>query len=830
MRRLLLSALLLSLVVPAAAQRRRASSGPLVVAVVTDGESERYTALQALIEQEVGPLMGEGRVVFPEAQVRRGDFTAESIRAALEAAYADDEVDAVIAMGALTTEVLAAWGAPAHPTILPVVLHAQRERLPRDESRSGRHNLTYILGAVDLERDFRRFQELGRFDRIDALLQAGTASMVDAVAEELAAAGRAADVEVRLVRTETTVEAILAGIPEDSQAVYLGPLIQLDDAAYAELMAALQARQVAAFSPLGPDAVEAGALASATPDEDWLRRARRVALGLQRIARGEDPARFSIAFEPREQLVINMATARAVGVYPPWRILTEAELVGQTRSTPARTYTLPEALREAVERNYDLAAQDDVVEAGRQDVAAARAPLLPSIAIGATGVVIDEDRAAGFGSPGQLSASGTLSATQVLFSELAWTAFRAQERIQEGIEQERETARLDVILEAANAYFNVLRALTAEAVQRDNLRVSRSNLALAEVRNTVGSAGPADLYRWRAAIANSQAEVISASATRNQAEIELNRVLAHPLEESFALAEAQLEDPTELVGGRRILVYFDNPFSFRVFREFMAQEALDRSPELRIIRAQIAAARRQLEGFERNLFLPTVALSASLTHNFLNVGGSNPQETPDIPGIDPTTLGSGIDAFDFQVALNLSLPLYSGGERYANIRRASAQIAQLEDIREATELRVEQRIRAQLHGVGARYAAVGLTREAAEASQQNLDLVARSYAEGATTIITLIDAQNQALISRLAGANAVYDFLIQVFEVQRAAGSFALFSEDAIRDEFLDRLRTFAEERGVRLPQRTPGAPRGFRDRTRDDPDTGRDPDEGEQQ
>jgi hypothetical protein len=61
------------------------------------------------------------------------------------------------------------------------------------------------------------------------------------------------------------------------------------------------------------------------------RLSRRVAINVQRILLGEEAASLPVAFQVETQLVINMATARAMGAYPSWGVLTEAELINEKR-------------------------------------------------------------------------------------------------------------------------------------------------------------------------------------------------------------------------------------------------------------------------------------------------------------------------------------------------------------------------------------------------------------------------------------------------------------------------------------------------------------------
>jgi outer membrane protein TolC len=76
---------------------------------------------------------------------------------------------------------------------------------------------------------------------------------------------------------------------------------------------------------------------------------------------------------------------------------------------------------------------------------------------------------------------------------------------------------------------------------------------------------------------------------------------------------------------------------------------------------------------------------------------------------------------------------------------------------------------------------------------KNLDLVTDSYAKGVVSIQDLLDAQNSALTADLNAANAVYDFLIDLVEVERAAGRLEWFKAEEDRDAWVRRIRDYFE-------------------------------------
>ncbi|UCC85495.1 MAG: TolC family protein [Gemmatimonadota bacterium] len=100
-------------------------------------------------------------------------------------------------------------------------------------------------------------------------------------------------------------------------------------------------------------------------------------------------------------------------------------------------------------------------------------------------------------------------------------------------------------------------------------------------------------------------------------------------------------------------------------------------------------------------------------------------------------------------------------------------------------------------GPRAPLANIGLSRDAADAARNNFELVQDSYSRGAASIIDLLDAQNTALIAELRAANAIYDFLIQLMNVERAAGRFDFFTSAEERDAFFDRLDAYNSQVGM---------------------------------
>jgi outer membrane protein len=125
--------------------------------------------------------------------------------------------------------------------------------------------------------------------------------------------------------------------------------------------------------------------------------------------------------------------------------------------------------------------------------------------------------------------------------------------------------------------------------------------------------------------------------------------------------------------------------------------------------------------------------------------------------------------------------------------KAKIELNRLIIQRKAFEERLSQAILIASNNTRASYPSIDLSRDAADAAQSNLKLVTNSYVEGIKSIIELLDAQNQALSSDVAAANAVYNFLIDLMGVQRTIGNFIIFQPAAEQQEWVQQAQNFVQ-------------------------------------
>jgi outer membrane protein len=775
--------LLCALAAPLAAQAR-----PARVALILDSDSPRFQPLIEAFQHEVLGFFRPGEItLLPPLP---GDGTGSGISRVLDRALRDSSVSVVVTLGSIGSHLLARAGAPAKPAIAGVVVDASWQGIAQRDGASGVRGLTYVDESFSVGSTLVDFHRLIPFRKLAILIDKDVLGDIPQLRGNAAALVRSAGAEAAIVPVGSNPEEALAALPAGTDAVYLTPLPAMSDEGLTRLLASLSARRLPTLSYLVEPDIRAGALASYEPPENWQRRARRVAVDLQRIVAGEDAGTLPVRLVSAPRLTLNLAVARQIGFSPGRSLVTDADLVGVDSTGPADTLSLAETMRGAAQTNLDLAAANLEVASGTQDVRLARANLLPQIEsqIGET-FTREGTSAASLGQQPERLVDGGVTFSLPLYSEQAWAGYGSERHLQRGREADRDQLRLDVVLDAAEAYLSVLQARTVADVRRSTLYHDRSNLEVARFREGVGSASRADTYRWQGEVANARRDVIAADAQVRVALLELKRILNRPLDRPVAQRPVALGDPALLAQDSTILTWLDDPARLAMLSQFLVSEAFRMSPELAQVEATISAQERQRTAAGRAFWLPSFSLQGGFSNTFDRGGAGSSGPVLPSPLAFPTA-----PDLTWQFKVQASLPLFTGFGRTATRAQTDIDLERLRVQRQGIRLAVDQRVRAALESAASTYAAIALTRDAAEAANRNYQLVSDAYARGSASITALIDAQSAAESSAESAANALNDFFVDLMRVERAMGDFGSLRPPEERQAFLERLRALKEK------------------------------------
>jgi len=756
------------------------------IGVITDGPLARFQEILEIYQTEIISMASsEFDVKFPADKQLNGGWNLAGVNQAIDRLLADPQVDIVITLGEVgTNEVCKRRNLPK-PVIAPFVVDADIQELPIKGNASGVKNLSYINTYRNFNRAIKRFQEVVPFKRLAALSDQFAIEAIPNLQRLVGPIARQAQIRIEIIRVTDSAEEALQRIPPGVDAVLTTALPRFTPAEFRKLTDGLIERRLPSMTVTDFKEVEGGVLATTVPSSAKQQLARNVAINTYEVMRGEPAGSLSTAFNEGETLTLNMATARAIGIHPSWRVLTEAELLNEEPGDRDQKITLFEAVREALVANLDLAAAGKNVTAGEQSVKERRSGLLPQIGISSQARIIDKDRAENsFGLNPENLWTGTAAASQLIYSEKTWAGYEIEKHLQNARVEELATIKLDIMQLAATAYLNVLRVKSIERIQKDNLKLTRANLERARVRQSTGVAGPEEVYRWENQIANSRQLVLLAESTTLDSINAVNRILNRPLQASFVPEEIDFKDPLTAIGSPRPHRYLANEKALYEMRDFMIQEGLAASPEIKQLVAAIEARERSLTAAKRDFWLPTFELAGDVTEEFNRSGAGKNRP-----------LGADADSTTWTAGVSGSIPIFTSGRKTATLSRTREELAGLKYQRDSAEQRVEERIYNAVHLVRASYPRIELSRDAARAAQLNLELITDKYIRGTKSIIDLIDAQNQALTADQQAVNAVYDFLIDMMTVQRSVSRFLFYESKEAQDEWYERLDKFIQKK-----------------------------------
>ena len=750
------------------------------VAVVIDGRPDRLEERnQAYVDELLALTEGEFDVRITRID---GNWSIGGINAALDQAYADPQIEMVMVTGFAGNQVAAMRSDFPKPTFLPVMLDIGVLPSQAVEGKSGIRNLNYLTLYTDFGDDLDTMSRMVDYRNVAVLMGDLLAAVIPDLRLDATTITEERGINFELVAHDGTDHKLMARVPPATDAIFITGLPRMPEADFDRLIATINAAGIPSYSFVGIQDVQRGVLVTNSARSNLDKVARLNALNMQAVMIGERTEDQAITFEDKRELTINMATARQIGLSPSFEVIGPATLLNREVAATGEVFGLEEIAREAIARNQDLVAEQFGVLASAEEIARARSNLLPQLNAGASYTARKESPTVTEGFFAERSADASFNLNQLIYADTATANFTIQKDLQLAREQGLHQLRLDIVQAATSAYYQVLAARSQLNVQENNRHVSRTNLDLAQDRVDLGSSTMADVYRWQAEVARAQILVLDARAAVDRSWDALNRLLHRPQGRPIALRPASVNEPFVFTQDE-FDTLITNRAEYLRFTRYLIQAGLQRAPELLQLDAQIDAKRRERVSQQRAYWLPEFSLQGTY--------GSNLGQSGEGAGAM-----AGEELSDWNIGVQATLPLFSSGLRKANLSRANLELMQLEALRSSIAEQIEQEIRTQMHLAQADYARISYSREAAEASRKNFDLVSDAYARGTVSYIELLDAQETSLTASAASADSLYSFLITIMAVQRAVGRFEFLLSPEERVANAEEIRKFIRDGG----------------------------------
>lgn len=332
-----------------------------------------------------------------------------------------------------------------------------------------------------------------------------------------------------------------------------------------------------------------------------------------------------------------------------------------------------------------------------------------------------------------------VSASMPLINAQLWQSLKISgQGVELAVEQAR-ASRLDMVTQVKQAYYAVLFAKQGFRVYKDVYENAVQNFELTQRRYKVQKASDLELTRASSAVANAIPNVFNA---------ESNVVLA--LWQLKAVMGVDLDLPVDVAGSL-------DDYAETMFRDIHENESvsLENNTNLRqlAIQAEQLAATVKMQQYA---YLPSLALSFSYSMNAMtnDFNFSEYRWTP----------------YSF-VGLSLSIPIFSGGQRYHAVRQTRVQQAELDLQRINAERQLKIGIRQYLNTMETAMKSYDAAGEAVSLARKAYDVSAKSYEVGKSTLTDLNDAQLALTQAELARSQAVYNFVVAKAGLEQTIGA-----------------------------------------------------------
>ena len=397
--------------------------------------------------------------------------------------------------------------------------------------------------------------------------------------------------------------------------------------------------------------------------------------------------------------------------------------------------------RDALAYDAQYAGARAAVEAGREKLPQGRSGLLPTIGLGASTTWNDVDTTRRINGATETNSKynsngWTVTLTQPLFRWQNWVAYTQSELAVAQAEAQFGLARQELIVRAAQAYFDVLLAQDTLAVSRAQKLAIAEQLESAKRNFEVGTATITDTHEAQARYDLTSAQEIAADNDLTVKRQVLRSVIGKEpeglknLKPGVQLVRPQPDDIAKWVE--------------------MAETA---AASVQIYQVLFEIATREVEK-QRAGHSPTLDLVATNGRSGAGAG----------------TTG-GFDNKSSTIGLQLTIPIFAGGAVLSKDREAVAlkekAAADLENARRTAALNARQ---AYL-GVSAGLAQVKAYEAALTSSQSALDSNKLGYEVGVRINIDVLNAQSQLYDTRQKLAKARLDTLAALLKLKAAAGS-----------------------------------------------------------
>ena len=758
------------------------SQEPLRVGIIKDASSSEFEVLSNQVKSEINALISaRNEVTFKELN---SQWQPQKASENIQNFTNDPEVDIIVTLGFLSSEAAVQLPNYPKPMIAGTILDRTIQNLSlQSDNSTGISNFSYIESWVRIKDDMLSFVQMFEFSHLAIVVPQPLLDEFKDIRQFLTMDTK--NFDVSFVSAEANSNPLLQ-LPEDADAVVVFPLVQHSSSEIEMFLTGLNQRGIPSLSISGPHYLELGATFTLTPQFTFQQLARQVALQVLKVTEGVNLKDISVIPDVKERtLVINMESLREMNQFPEWDTMANAILINVTEM-PGEIMTLQQAIAMALENNLQGKIADQDLLMAQKDVQIARSNVLPQVEVSGTGAQISSNLAkASMGQKGEFTITGSASLKQVIYSEVAFANIAIKKLAAENSRQYNRQTMLDVVSNVSQDYISLLFAKSNLQIKNDNVYATLQNLEMAKAKEKTGEGGISDVNRWTSELSLNKIELNNAEARYKSAMYQLNQTLNTNIANSIATIDSTTIGESVVLNHELFSSIFERSDFTEKYADFLIAEMHTWSPELKQLLTAGQIVDRKKAMHIRQMFVPELALFGGVDQTFVRDGTYTNPELPIPPPPDDIT---------WNVGVRISLPIFEGGRKKAETRRATIEQTKITWQKEELLSTLEQGIRSNVQLLKASYRDLDLSQNAAKAASDNFEIVQDAYSQGMVSVVELIDAQNMMIQTRLKAENVHYQYILDYIHTERLQGRFTFLEDEMEKIQYIGRLSNYFKE------------------------------------
>jgi outer membrane protein len=423
-----------------------------------------------------------------------------------------------------------------------------------------------------------------------------------------------------------------------------------------------------------------------------------------------------------------------------------------------------EAINQALDANQALVSARQTLDAQQKDIAIARSSMLPDLAFGLLGQFSsDQTFSSSAGVIPEKVLKGAGQITETLYNQSYIDTLGTQKHLYKSQQDTFQNTRNQTIAEAGQDYIGVLLAHALMALQQENVALSEGSLELTQAQESSGEVPYSNVLRMQSQLYGAQQQLVGQKSSLLQSRFRFNQVRNRPAEEVCVLEPLTVEKDGFIFSSGVVVEALADDQQASLARDYLVALGLERSPSIRSLDAEIKAEQRKMKSARRWL-IPSLDAAVGAAA-FLKTDGQGSAATQD-------------NELFWQVGLTLDWNVLDGGAFIATMNQSKAEFWSLRSQRSNTAISLEENIRGTAAAAMASFERIGLALLQSQAAEENFALVNEAYLDGASTLLDLIDAQNQVIGANTSARQALYQFLSDLLTLEQSIAYYPFFEGD----------------------------------------------------